>query len=365
MNSSLSSRYRNLAAFKQWNISLPSALLDRLCAKNSPDLPLLWKNLISVDESQSESKVYEACLTSENGSCVDVIVKLIPIEETDLNLFKTIAKTTSLDLQHTIETLWTIPSLCEVYLQLLFTELLRNKVSPNFSWSVNWGSCTESPSSSSLVLINEKANMGSLRNWCSVSDWNVLTWKSALFQIFSALWLLQKYFDLTHHDLHWGNVLVQHVPKGGYFHYCIEGIDYLVPNQGYIFTLSDFGNVHVPNKIVNHGYLAQDTEKRYSLDYFRISHSIVWSANEFWDSKVDKSLGNLYTQIKDMYTKNMTLDVVIPRIFHDFQSSASAPSSLVHGTFNLDQPLDFLSPEYQFLLRYKTKEDGPVWYSGL
>jgi hypothetical protein len=71
---------------------------------------------------------------------------------------------------------------------------------------------------------------------------------NAYFQIIVAIYALQKFFNMTHLDLHAENILVKKVKKGGYWKYKIGDTEYFVPNLGYIFYIIDFGHAWIPGK---------------------------------------------------------------------------------------------------------------------
>jgi hypothetical protein len=98
------------------------------------------------------------------------------------------------------------------------------------------------------------------------------------FQIFAGLYSLRKYFNIIHNDLHAGNILVKKIPKnkGEYMTYTIDGVDYHIPNIGYIFIIWDFGYGKIPNKVKEikkfKEYYKEQEKKGYDVvDYTRIS----------------------------------------------------------------------------------------------
>src|SRR5690606_1305284 len=134
----------------------------------------------------------------------------------------------------------------ELFFMKVCKVLVENKVTPNLPLYVNYFVCDDChyendaltqqfPSGGScVILINELANAGDIKKWSETPRSND-EWINAYFQIFSALYCMQKYFDITHHDLHWGNVLVHDIEPGGYWRYTIDGVDYDVPNWGWMF----------------------------------------------------------------------------------------------------------------------------------
>lgn len=101
-----------------------------------------------------------------------------------------------------------------------------------------------------LLVVNELAD-GDLKFYLEkrTQIWTNDLITNCLFQIAAGLYSLEKFYNLSHNDLHFGNVLVHEIIPGGYWHYRIDGDDYYVPNLGYLFVLWDFGMAHIPGKI--------------------------------------------------------------------------------------------------------------------
>jgi hypothetical protein len=137
-------------------------------------------------------------------------------------------------------------------------------------------------SNSCVLVVNEYADSGDLNSWLKTKR-TVLQWMVMFFQVFAGLYALQKYFDITHHDLHWGNVLAIKIKEGGFLYYKIDDTYYKIPNIGYLFILWDFGYSHIPKKLRAQSstfYEENDQKPRYAIDYYRILHSIYWNNQE-------------------------------------------------------------------------------------
>jgi hypothetical protein len=65
--------------------------------------------------------------------------------------------------------------------------------------------------------------------------------KEALLQIAIGLYATMKHLRFFHKDLHCANVLVNWLPRGGYFRFTIEGKVFDVEHHGFLFKLWDFG----------------------------------------------------------------------------------------------------------------------------
>lgn len=101
-----------------------------------------------------------------------------------------------------------------------------------------------------LLVVNELAD-GDLKSYMEkkIHIWNPTLVENCVFQMAAGLYALEKYYNMTHNDLHYGNVLVHEIAPGGYWHYKIDGKNYYVPNLGYLFVLWDLGMAHIPGKM--------------------------------------------------------------------------------------------------------------------
>lgn len=137
----------------------------------------------------------------------------------------------------------------ENYIELgcsqLTNQLILQGVSPHFILNYSWkfkersGICDDIYPFSSFVF-NEYIDCMTLEDW-SKKNHDEYIWYNAFFQIISGILALQKFFDMYHLDLHSKNILVKKIPKGGYWKYTINEIDYYLPNIGYQFYINDFG----------------------------------------------------------------------------------------------------------------------------
>ncbi len=108
---------------------------------------------------------------------------------------------------------------------------------------------------------------------------------NCLFQVVAGLYAMEKFYNASHNDLHYGNVLVHQVPPGGYWQYKINNKIYNIENMGYLFVLWDFGMTHIKHKIK--GMKA----KRNETDIGRIS-AIMQSELETVKARKLSKMGN-------------------------------------------------------------------------
>ncbi len=148
----------------------------------------------------------------------------------------------------------------------LINELVLQGISPNFMLHYmhdieeRWGICSyDYPFK--MYHYNEFINNAvSYTDWVS-EDHSIHEWYNAFFQITTAIFALQKYFNMTHLDLHSDNILVKKVKKGGYWSYIINGNVYKVPNLGYQFFIVDFGHAWIPNNFKS-WFISQKYKKK-------------------------------------------------------------------------------------------------------
>jgi hypothetical protein len=203
--------------------------------------------------------------------------------------------------------------------------LVENNVTPNLPMYVNYFYCsscqyenielTKKNGYPCIIVINELATEGDLANW-SKKPRSSAEWINAFFQIFVGLYALQKYFDITHHDLHWGNVLVHNVKPGGYWRYIIDKQTYDVPNLGYLFVLWDFGLARIPGKMQDTDYdfhYNSTAEKpRLLADYSKIIKAPLWRANDTRiPIPIPADLSTFLEWIRELQKEGATLKEVI------------------------------------------------------
>ena len=177
-----------------------------------------------------------------------VAVKKIPLQKYDQNNSFTLEQLNSGD------SAW-----AEMTAYMLCNVLLLAKVVPNLPFLYKFFWCPACNFENKqirkkvqpcLLVVNELADIDLimfLRK--NVDVWNSELVENCIFQLATALYALEKFYKITHNDLHDGNVLVHKVEPGGFWHYKIDSKNYYLPNLGYVFVLWDFGMVHIPGKI--------------------------------------------------------------------------------------------------------------------
>lgn len=241
----------------------------------------------------------------------------------------------------------------------LCTALVENKVTPNLPLFIHYYICNkpcnfknvelQQVKSNCLLVLNELANYGDFKMWCLNESRPIAEWMNAYFQIFIGIYALQKYFDMTHHDLHWGNVLVHRIKPGGHFKYTIDNVVYHVPNLGWLFTLWDFGFAHIPDKLRTQTpefYKNPENNPRLLVDYTRIINAPMWTEDYRRAPPVPQPVYSFFWHVMDMYETGAPIQIIIAT-FQQLYPPETAHK--VIDEFSLDKPLRMDSSLYKFL----------------
>lgn len=134
----------------------------------------------------------------------------------------------------------------------LINEIILSNVCPNFILNYTWrfksrsGICDDLYPNVAYFFNEYIPNSQTFTEWVK-EERNIEELYNAYFQIIYSIYTLQLKLNMTHLDLHTDNIIVQKVPKGGYWEYTIGETTYYVPNLGYIFYINDFGHAWIPN----------------------------------------------------------------------------------------------------------------------
>lgn len=223
-----------------------------------------------------------------------------------------------------------------------------------------------------IHLISEFAEKGDLKSWCLEKVRSNDEWNSMFFQVFNALYAFQKYFDLVHNDLHWGNILIKKVPENSVINYTINGNNFVIPTYGNLFLLWDFGYSNIRGKMEIYnliGYYKNVYSKipRNTYDYSRIIQSISWCAKSYATSNkfhsndpeylpkfIPNDVMKTYSELVGHIKMQSDLDEIIYYYFSKYKFNYPLePISL--GNYSSDLPIeDFVMPDkLKWLLNYE------------
>lgn len=313
-----------------------------------------------------------ACPRYEGCSPSDISVKLIPIKPEEIPFAKD-HRTNKEAYKHT---LW-----AELLFMHLCSYVVKQAKIPNLPMTYAYMLCGRCqyqnphlnnilpPNTPCLILLNEFARGGDFAMWLKKSR-SISEWSMAYFQIFTALYFLQKFFNITHHDLHWGNVLVHPAPRGGYSAYKIDNNVYYIPNIGYTFVLWDFGYARRPGSVeiasLSRYYDEPEQVPRLLIDYFRIAQAPMWLLDpqvldempEYIRVMVPNDLlTDFYQPLLKMYTNGDTLKTVIPKLWGIY--TRKPENAIIIERYDLDSPFKNFPKEHAFLLHDFIKHPVP------
>lgn len=211
----------------------------------------------------------------------------------------------------------------ELYALQLCAELVQNNVCPNLPSECEWYICDNCPAfefpnqaisdknkdSHCVYICNKFASLGSLQSWLQSHHSDYL-YSIAMFQVLSALYALFKQFDMTHEDLHPGNILVHedNYQTSTYTKYRIDGNVFYIPNTGLLFCLWDFSMARIPNVMEPENLLTESKEPIERSSWLKY-----------------RSIADHYTFIKELLF-NKDFPTVIPeRVQEFFQSLMRFP----------------------------------------
>ena len=316
-----------------------------------------------IGSESVNAEAHLACFKKQKTDiCQSLAVKLIPLHSKELEVMKKKdvkeAMTTSLSAEINVLRLCTFlvesgvcPNLPVLYKYSVCNSCRFENENLNKRFLVEYGRNTNVPC---LIAVNEFAQYGDLKSW-SKKPHSDLEWAVAFFQIYAGLYVLQKYFNLTHHDMHWGNVLVEeNISQSSYQRYTIDGRDYFIPNIGYTFLLWDFGYVRIPDKIEiselnKYKYYARpDQNPRKCVDYMRITSAPLWAESEY-KIPVSPIMEQFYAEIINAYNSETNFSALFPQIFSDF-FVPPPPNTIIVDKYNFDQNLPNLPKEFVWLL---------------
>lgn len=245
---------------------------------------LILKNRIGTESRFGEA--YKACYPL---SCkYDISIKKIPITDKEL-LYK--------DNPTSLKALNNSFIYGELLMMKLTNLLVEKKINPHLPLVYEYYICDDCDfetkshknKKTCFLIVNELAK-GDLEQLLNEIKPPVDIMKILYFQIYTALYSINKYFNIYHTDLHWGNVLYHEIPKGGYIKYIINKQEIIIPNTGYLVVLWDFGLSVIPEKVN-----PQNSRVNKWDDYKRIT-SMLQEDDLYKNKKYD----NLYRKISSI-----------------------------------------------------------------
>lgn len=239
----------------------------------------------------------------------------------------------------------------ELAVMRMTNELVLQKISPHFILHYKStfkkreeGACTDQYLYSSKYYNELISGSETFSQWVR-NKHDIDTWYNAYFQITTAIYCLQSYFNLTHLDLHSDNILVKRVKPGGVWRYKINGKNYYVPNYGYIFFINDFGHAWIPDSlqswIIRKKYKGKNKKIYKNFDIMRLFKSTLDFStspvsfkrtirNIIEDLGTDKNFINIIENIWDFYNKKPKGKIIESYDLDKSIDTKKLPSELKH-----------------------------------
>lgn len=214
-------------------------------------------------------------------------------------------------------------------------QLVLQSISPNFILNYDYefiqrtGICNDIYPYTSHFYNEYIPNSQTYTEWVA-EDHPLQTWYNAYFQITTAIYVLQKYFNMTHLDLHSDNILVQKVKRGGYWNYIINGNTYKVPNMGYVFYINDFGHAFIP-KIFTSWFTKRFKNIHKGFDIYQLFKSTLKISKSPKEFKMD--IKYIIKQLKN----NVEFHSIIENIWGEKYIKNNVKKSLQTLIYNLDK----------------------------
>lgn len=272
----------------------------------------ILKHTIFVEKIGNESKFGEIFkghhMNDEDHN--EISIKKIPLSLKDLQIYL-LHQETNRDLIFKMKTIWK-----EIYALEICGQLVRAKKSINlplhyfFVYSAcNKHTKTISKNQPYLYCYNELADLD-LKTWSS-KERSYHEWSSCFLQIFFSLYVLQYYHGFLHNDLHWGNILVFEIPKGGFWTYTVQHHEYKINNEGFLFVLWDFGMVSYHHSLLKCGDGIKSCQ-----DFLKILNTPKWVKKHYPKIHMPKGISDLCLFIRSQGFKNMNeiLQTIIKKI---------------------------------------------------
>jgi hypothetical protein len=227
-----------------------------------------------------------------------------------------------------------------IYIELssfyLINELVLQKISPNFVLNYDYefmersGICSDIYPYSGYFFNEYSSKSETYTEWVK-KEHNQLLWYNSLFQIVSGVYTMQKYFNMTHLDLHSDNILVKKIKSGGYWKYIINSKEYNVPNMGYIFYINDFGHAYIPNTFKSWFRRRRYKKIDKSFDIYQLHKSISKISTS--SEKFKKDTRYIIKNLK----KDEDFTSIIENIWGDIYLTPRRSNKI--ETYNLDKPM--------------------------
>lgn len=290
-----------------------------------------------------QGKVYSYCNKQDSQDCV--AVKKIYIEAHQTKYLSDPFSKRSL-LHSTF---------IELASMKMINQLILSKVCPNFILNYTWrfksrsGICDDLYPNVAYFFNEYISNSQTFTEWVKGNP-VIEELYNAYFQIIYSIYTLQLRLNMTHLDLHTDNIIVQKVPKGGFWEYTINENTYYVPNLGYIFYINDFGHAWIPNVLkswfIRKRYKPKNIKIHFDLMILYRSH--LNKTKKKFPKSFQKVLQSILKSLRDSQRD------IFPKIIKDiWLNKYSQTNNYIIDKFNINNSIDTsqISPELKQYLK--------------
>lgn len=213
------------------NPDLPEG--KRCLIKNGTNHLKKYINLIEHIGSGDWGNVYSACLEKDFLQKRKFAIKMSRITENDFDDPYTESSIAWYEIWMLKDIIRPMieNSICP-NLPLYMDTFLCNKCDLTYRGDVQQHPC--------IITVVELAS-GDLKKYFSNTNIKADHLYSVLFQVMAGLHAIHMRGQIFTNDIKAANILYYVVKPGGHWHYIVNGIDFYVPNYGYLFIINDFG----------------------------------------------------------------------------------------------------------------------------
>lgn len=299
------------------------------------DNKITLKRLKNSDSKHSDVNFGSYTLNKKD---IQLAIKKIPLDETDLYYLKGEINPKTINESES-------DILTEIYFLKLTSVLFLEKVTNFLPILYKYYICNDCNFNNKrivkkfsylseipcLYVITEKAD-GEFEYFVKKRAKTYKEILSAYLQIYTGLYVLKKYFNVEHQDLHISNVLYFNVKPGGYWKYKIGKKTIYIPCYGNLFILWDLGFAIIPEKVyteANNNIYMNET-KQYKLeDQYRIIGGLGQTNKQF---------------------------IPIEKVLKKIIKSSKTPRQVVMKVYNLLISIDPLPEKIDVLETYNTNK---------
>lgn len=284
-------------------------------------------------------EVYKAC---HPLSCkYKIAIKMIPLSKKEISFLPSGNNKNAITLKKHIQSEKVLNNslvFSELFFLKLTNFLVKKNINPHLPLVYKYFICDECkfsnknlPSSSQCIIVANELAEGDLKNFLTVVKPSIKDLFTSYFQIFTAIYAIQKYFNIYHNDLHWGNVLYHKKTNNTnktHIKYIINGKSFVVKNTDYLMVLWDFGLSIIPGKIDSKG---KASGMEWYTDYEKTIEMLEVDSHQ-----KKQSYARLGDFLKDILYSSESPEQFLSKLY-DYIHEKGIKSENIAGVYNMDK----------------------------